>query len=362
MKRLIKFLLVFSLAMMISFIRFAPYAQAFSTVNSCVKEPGLCALIGEQQSAIVAQPTGSAIRNLAMPLLKNPIVPLTGAALALYYLQNGDYDKLRQKIGSVSPEYYAGHWYVGNSLTGARITDDVYGTPLGIGSIINSRHDFREYLSTLGWGYYSLINQAGNYAEDYIGSTNKLKWINIPDTAFPVPAGTPSIGGDDILDAAAAAAAAAAKGFADSEGSQENKNNAALAAAAAIAAAGITGSPSAQQSASDASVSAAAAGVKAAAKEEQDRDKAAADARVKPKDLPEKKFTGSTNFLVYAVTAFSSKFPFDIVFGGTDASLPVCPLFTLFYYKWQLCFLMPLFLTIRWIVFISVTTKVILEL
>lgn len=83
---------------------------------------------------------------------------------------------------------------------------------------------------------------------------------------------------------------------------------------------------------------------------------------VPPSVLPSKSFSGSTNFLVYAVTAFSSKFPFDIVFGATTVSLPPCPEFSLFYYKWQLCFLMPLFLTIRWITFISITTKVILEL
>ena len=83
-----------------------------------------------------------------------------------------------------------------------------------------------------------------------------------------------------------------------------------------------------------------------------------------PAKLPPKDFKNSTNFLTYAVTSFSRKFPFDVVYGSPDASqgLPICPDFTLFYHKWTLCVLLPFYSTIRWITFLSLTVKFIMEL
>lgn len=208
--------------------------------------------------------------------------------------------------------------------------------------------------------------QTGGYSPAYSSSatSHECRGVGAPQT--------PSIPDNGYLNLGAAAAVAAANqaladSLASSPDGDENLINSAIAAAAAALNSATKSGDSALIAAANSAATAAnsalatnqAAAV--AAKAKQDADKAAADKLAPPVALPEKSFSGSVNFLVHALAVFSNKFPLDIVYGATDATAPACPSFTLFFYRWQLCFILPFFTAIRWIVFISLSTKVILE-
>ena len=72
----------------------------------------------------------------------------------------------------------------------------------------------------------------------------------------------------------------------------------------------------------------------------------------------------TANFVVYAVSIFSTKFPFDFFYAPvvTDFGSTDCPSFVFFYYQFQFCFLVPLFNALRWIATISISLKMIYTL
>lgn len=298
--------------------------------------------------------------NLALP--SKEFILVVGGVAALSYLRPSDLQKLKDNAPS-SKHYSNGRWRAKNFVSG-----------VATGWVNDVTPDRIENYNSGGYSvpniFYKYGASSGFRSGQVIGDVWGSQTFGQVDFEADIAAGTASpslvpdpskISNDTIFAMAAAGAAAAANSLANSD---TDRMNAAL---AAIAAAGLVGAgspdyPMAQDALNSAKAAADALAAAAAAKEQQDKDKALADKLANPSQLPSKAFSGSTNFVSYAVGAFASKFPFDLIYGATDASIPSCPSFSLFYYKWELCFLMPIFLTIRWIVFISISTKVVLEL
>lgn len=343
-----------------------------SSLNACFTSPAAaseCSSLG----LISPQSAANAVRgSLVNPSPINPfinailpskeVVTVVGGVAALLYLRPSDLQKLKDNAPA-SKQYSNGRWRAKNFVSGAVTgwSNDV--TPDRIENYNSGGYSvpniFYKYGASNG-------ARSGQVLGDVWGSQTFGQVDFEADTsAGTLPAAlapdVSRISNDAIFALAAAGAAAAANNLSSPD---LNRLDAAL---AAIAAAGLVGAgspdyPLAQEALNSAQAAASSLAAGAAAKAQQDTDKALADKLANPSSLPSKSFSDSKNFVSYAVVAFSRKFPFDLIYGATDSASPLCPSFSLFYYKWELCFLMPIFLTIRWIVFISISTKAVLEL
>jgi hypothetical protein len=178
---------------------------------------------------------------------------------------------------------------------------------------------------------------------------------NPPSAPYNPP--SPYSDSNILASAATAAAAAAADSLAN-----KDYSNALKAASAATAAAGLvslsSGATQPEKDKASAAASAAAAVSAAVA--------SAPDAPLDTTDplnvkVNVKNPASSTNFVAYSISIFATKFPFDFFYAPPiqDFSLNDCPSYTFFYYKFQFCFLVPLFNALRWIITIGVAIKMI---
>jgi len=379
-KRVLPFLFSFLL-----FLRLSSPAYSQSSLNSCftsataAQQCASTGLISPQTAANAVRSSLSAPSPLSpfTSLPSKEAVAILGGTAALAYLSQSQMQTLQDKgkLAYVPPfvggqgvgvpyrvyyhiragsTYYPGYSVVANGAisvdfnTGRLSSNGVYVVTLGVSYTGGNPANL--------WG--------GKYSTESLFIDSIVRVDGLPnssaDTSPSLASAASAVPNSSIYAAGAVAAAAAAV-------SSTVDSDILAAALAAIAAAGFVSadplaSPSDIAAAAAASADAAIAAAAVTAKEQQVKDKAVADGLAPPVDLPKKDFKVSTNFLTYAVTGFASKFPFDVFFGGTDVATPACPSFSLFYYKWEMCFLMPLFLSIRWIVTISLSVKIFLEL
>lgn len=294
------------------------------------------------------------------PFSLSPLTSVGAATLAtvgaLNYLKDSDMNALRDRALSSAPATYSRY-----CLSGGGLSPNTYcGEQCEVAPDSSLGYPYLWHVAYKGGSRYaSVAADTPPFSCDGQGSPN------LPSLADSVK----GLASDSILATAASAAARSA----DSSNASKDYDAALAAALAAMDAVSLVSSTASQvdkdaaAAANSAALAAAAiarAGIAAAAaaKDAQDRDKAEADRLAPPSKLPKKDFSNSTNFVSFFLDKMSNKFPLDIIYGATDnVNAPLCPTFELFHYQWTLCFLLPLFTSIRWIVFLSLSTKFIME-
>ena len=326
-------------------------AYSFTSLDACFASPSAaqqCASTGLITDASAANVVRASIATAGA---SNPIsaggitaanaLAVTGTLGALWYLKDSDMQQLRDRaIASGVTHYAAGSQIVyASSLTGP-------GYSCRLQCFVTNGGGSVQYVD----GSFAGIPDARNYGD---------KWTIIPASGTSpispsLASAANSLSDVSIYTQAAAAAAAAALAASPNDSSSSD-----LAAAAAAAAASFVGSSNASQADKDAvAASAAAAAASAAAAHQKDAEKAATDP-----SKPENVSAGRVNFVVYALQVFSSKFPFDFLYSPSNIATTFdCPSFTFFYYKWTFCFLVPLFIALRWIATIAIALKMIYTL
>lgn len=345
MRKITNFIIVLLLSFSVAFLRSPLPSFAFTTLQTCfvsAQSAKDCASAG----VIPAQKAAGAGGVVAGAITPANIAAGTAALAYLTWQNAKDYEN------SLPPAYASYGVY--------RVADNAL-LISGAWCWVSYYAPYNNY----SW-WVGSKQQTGGYSPAY--STNPAshacRGVGVPLA--------PTVPDNDYLNLGAAAAIAAANqalldSLASSPDGDETLINLAIAAAAAALNSAIksgnTSLIAAANAASTAANSALATNQAAAtaAKAKQDADKAAADKLAPPSTLPEKSFAGSVNFVTFTLTAMSTKFPFDIVYGATNSQPFTCPSFTLFFYQWQLCFLLPLFTSIRWIIFIGLSTKFIME-
>ena len=347
MQKILKLLCLFFLALLLSFARFPIPSYSQSAVG-CASDPVCVTELGLVRSAIVSPSPINPFVVVGTNLARNADkVVIVGGALALGYMTNQSMTNLQNKAISNSPSVYASY---------AVQRSDGYLFP-GTGNNCSIQPDTR-----YGDPYVDGVIDGSIVALGFLAS--QISCVGVGSPVVPSPSqSAPNLSSSNLFSEAstsAAAAAAAALSAKDYTGAL-TAANAAIDAAASVTS-DSSSSPADIAAASAAAASAGVTAAAAAAPAQQEKDKALADSLSPPSVLPTKSYAGSVNFVTFALSAFSAKFPFDIIYGATDAVIPSCPVFTLFFYKWTVCFIMPVFLCIRWVVFIGLATKVVLEL
>jgi hypothetical protein len=358
-------------------------AQSQSVV-ACASNPSCATSMGLTRGALsIPAPTnpfalaGSALTNKAT----GAVIVTGGAAVALGYLTNQDMQSLQEDAKSrVVPSFLGGQsigiayrvevdwqteplspiWQWGETSLniGTSIFPSVIGpiTKIGLREIDRGGIDVRWSAGTSG----SIINETNRTKAAQRDSVRAIRISRVD--------GQPDIGGNlqpslsaavsALPDAAifAAAASSAAAAAANPELSPDDRISAATAAIAAAAesAAASNASPADISKASSASSAATAAAVAA----QNEKDAAAAKDPTNPANVA----AGRVNFVIYAVQVFSTKFPFDFFYAPSQSQALECPAWVFFYYRFEFCFLVPLFNALRWIATIGVGLKMIYTL
>ncbi|MFN4831316.1 MAG: hypothetical protein ACK5L1_03745 [Pseudanabaena sp.] len=316
------------------------------SIAACASNPACATTMGLTKAALKlpspVNPSGVVGASL-INKVSGTTLAVGGAAMAFGYLTNQDMQKIREDAIANHPVSY-GTYGIFDTLINAFASSTT--APYCQSNIwVPQLSSWFTQLSQNGtnWGI-----GGGNF-----GSSNPARYT-CRGVGSPLP-----VDPSDVIDSLAdhiiaeAATAAAAAAAANPNLSLEERL---AAAAAASAMAGLLGSdPAVPQSIKDSAAAAAAAGSASAA----DAQQQAAD--TDPSN-PANVAAGRINFVLYAIRVFSNKFPFDFFYSPSVSQISTCPAFTFFYYKFEFCFLVPLFNALRWIATIAIGLKMIFTL